>query len=201
MKLGSSLTLSAGVVLVIGLAGWLLTTWARRDGIAIGKQLEHDAGTDRVNAARAAAEIAGEVAYRHLLDSIGRPSPATRALPAQQHRADSAGAAIAALPDSLIPKSQALSALREKDSTIVLLKGVIAQDTVGIHARDGEILRLTRSVRSYADTVVPNLTRDRDWWKRRASSPCGLGGTVGLGIRGADAVAGFTCRIKLPFLP
>jgi len=34
----------------------------------------------------------------------------------------------------------------------------------------------------------------------KSASPCGLGGTVGLGIRGADAVAGFTCRVGLPHI-
>jgi hypothetical protein len=31
----------------------------------------------------------------------------------------------------------------------------------------------------------------------RPPSACGLGGTAGLGVRGVDAVAGFTCRVNL----
>jgi hypothetical protein len=203
MRLASSVTVSAGVVVMVMAAAWLWAQCSYTNGVAIGKQLAHDDATDRVNAARAAAETEAGVAWRRFLDSVARTNRASRALPTQRQRSDSAGAAIAALNDSLIPKSQVEAMRHEKDSTIALQDSVIAQDSVGIRARDGRIFALEGSVRSYTDTVVPNLTRDRNKWRKRALvNACGLGGTVGVGIRGADAVAGFTCRIriKIPFL-
>lgn len=198
MKLGSTLTISAGALLTIGAVGWLLVTCARRDGIAIGKRLDHDVGTDRVNVARAAAVDSSATAWQRRLDSLARANSAAKDLPRLAHRADSEAAAIAAVPDSFVPKSQALGAIAAKDTTIGVLLLVIDQDSVGIRARNVRILELERSDSIYAHVTVPKLTRDRDWWKARANSPCGLGGTVGLGIRGADAIAGFTCRISLP---
>jgi len=201
MKFGN-VTLSAGMLLAIGLAGWLLATCARRDGIAIGRQLAHDDATDRINAARAAAEIEATTTFRHQLDSLARANTASRALPAQRARSDSAGAAIAAIPDSLIPKRRVEDLRHEKDSTIALLDSIVAHDSVGIRARDVRILALESSVRSYADTIVPNLTRDRNKWRQRALANCGLQLTAGYGPRGVDAVAGYGCKIplRLPLL-
>jgi hypothetical protein len=201
MKLGT-ITISASMAAAAIAAALLYGQCQHHAGVVIGKQLGHDDATDRVNAARAAAETEAGVAWRRLLDSLARTNRASRALPTQRQRSDSAGAAIAALTDSLIPKSQVEAMRHEKDSTIALQDSVIAQDSVGIRARDGRIFALEGSVRSYADTVVPNLTRDRNKWRKRALvNACGLGGTVGVGTRGADAVVGFTCRISLPRLP
>jgi hypothetical protein len=200
VKLGSSITISAGALLAIGVAGWLLATCARRDGIAIGKQLVHDQAVDSTNTAHAATDSLANATWRVRLDSLARANTAARALPRLEHRADSAARAIAAIPDSFVPKSQALAALGAEHQVSDSLRHVVVQDSAGIRARDNRILALMRSDSIYAHVTVPQLTKDRDWWKKRASSPCGLGGAVGLGIRGADAVAGFTCRISLPRL-
>ena len=201
MKLGSSISISAGALLAIGVAGWLLATYARREGIAIGKQLEHDAGVDRSNAAAAAAVRKAAADWQHQRDSIEHAAQLLRArAAAASSRADSAEQRLRAMPGAMVPKDSALAVIAEKNATIAAKDAVIAQDTVGIRARDQRILELTSSLRVYTDSIVPGLTRDRDWWKKRASSPCGLGGAVGLGIRGADAVAGVTCRIALPHL-
>jgi hypothetical protein len=85
----------------------------------------------------------------------------------------------------------------EKDSTIALLDSVVVQDSVGIRARDGRILALEGSVRSYTDTIVPNLTRDRNRWRKQAQRLCGPQGTVGIGLHGADAVVGYGCKIPI----
>jgi len=174
-------------ILLVGLVGQC----QRRAGLADGKQLAHDSVTDVVNAARAAAVHDDSLTWQRKLDGLARAAVA----PAQH--AAAAERAIVASPDTMIPKRVVLLALAAKDA-------VIAQDSVGIRERDEHVLTLTRSLAVYTDSIVPGLTRDRDRWKtealRRASSPCGVGGTVGLGIRGADAVAGFTCRIALPHL-
>lgn len=197
----NKITLSVGVLVAILITGWLAATAARQAGIAIGKQLEHDAGVDRVNAAKAAAQREAAAAWHQHRDSVDRAGQVLRARAAAATlRADAAEQRLRAMPGLTVPKDSALAVIAAKNATIVAQDAVIAQDTVGIRARDGRILELTSSLRIYTDSIVPGLTRDRDWWKAHASSPCGLGGTAGLGIRGVDAVAGFTCRISLPHL-
>lgn len=178
-----------GVVAAILLAG-LVGQCQRRVGLADGKQLAHDSVTDVVNAARAAAVHDDSVAWQRKLDGLARA-----AVTPAQHAA-AAERAIVASPDTLISKRVVLLALAAKDA-------VIAQDSAGIRERDSHILTLTRSLAVYTDSIVPALTRDRDRWKTealRASSPCGAAATIGVGIRGIDAVAGFGCRIALPHL-
>jgi len=195
--------ISVGVLAVLILAGvvWLGLTCARQDGIAIGRQLAHDDATDRINAARMAAAVEAEAAWRHQRDSLDHDTQVLRdTAAAQKTRADAAEQRLRAMPGTMVPKDSALAVIAEKNATIAAKEAVIAQDTVGIRDRDRRILELTSSLHVYTDSIVPGLMRDRDFWKARRSSPCGLGGAVGVGIRGADAVAGLTCRISLPRL-
>src|SRR5712664_224216 len=99
MNLGGRVSLSVGAVLVLAVAGWLAMTCARRDGIAVGKQLEHDASVDRVNVAQAAAQRDAAAAWQHHRDSIDRAGQVLRSrAAAATMRADSAEQRLREMP-------------------------------------------------------------------------------------------------------
>lgn len=204
MKLGR-VTLNATAIAVIIGAAWLWAQCSYRDGLANGKQLEHDSATDRINAARATAEVMATAAWRHENDSLKHANAELAGqLARQRPRSEAAAKTILERAEPTIPTADAQTAVAELQKTIVLLEKTVAQDSVGMRRRDARIVTLEGSVLSYTDTIVPGLTRDRDKWKRQAlrARTCGAGATVGYGVRGPDAVAGFTCRVtfRLPLL-
>ena len=182
--------------IAIALAFWL----GKCDGRRNEKALAEDRATDVQVAHTDSATIADSAAWQLERESLARAGRlvAQRAAAAKR-RADSLAGIVAAAGE-LVPKADVDRVVAAKDTTIGVLLEVIYQDSVGIRARDTRIGELLGTVASYRDTLIPALTRERDRWRRRAHSACGLGGTVGLGIRGADAVAGFTCRLSLPRL-
>lgn len=164
------------------------------------RALAEDRATDVQVAATDTNAWADSAAWESARDSLATAArfAAKRAVAAKR-RADSLER-VAAAAGELVPKPVHDQALAAKNQELAAKDAVIAQDSVGIRARDTRIDQLLGTVASYRDTLVPELTRERDRWRRRAHSACGLGGTVGVGIRGADAVAGFTCRLSLPRL-
>jgi len=170
------------------------------DGRRTEQALAEDRATDLQIAGTDTSVRKDSVEWQRARDSLATAGRfAAKRAAAAKRRADSLER-VAAAAGELVPKPDHDRAIAAKNQEIAAKDAVIAQDSVGIRAREARIAQLLETVASYRDTIVPDLTRERDRWRRRAHSACGLGGTVGLGIRGADAVAGFTCRISLPHL-
>ncbi len=198
MKL-RNVTISAGVLVTAAAAAWLWAQCMHSDGVATGKQLQKDENQDRRNAAIAAAIDSSDRAWQRVVDSLTQGADTLRAqLAVQEPRSTAAASAIEASPDSMIPKRQALAALAEKDVTIGILKRVIAQDSVGIRRRDARILGLRDTVGLYRDSIVPGLTRSRNYWRKRALAACGADVGVGVTSKKGDLYVG--CRVPLPRL-
>jgi len=190
------ITVSIAGVVAIALAFWVGQCGGRR----YERALAEDRATDVQVQDRSSATAADSAAWARARDSLENAArfAATRAI-AAKHRADSLER-VAATAGELVPRVDHDRAIGAKNQELAAKDGVIAQDSIGIRARDRRIAQLLGTVASYRDSIVPDLTRERDRWRGRAHSACGLGGTVGVGARGADAVAGFTCRISLPRL-
>jgi len=190
------ITVSIAGVVAIALAFWVGQCGGRR----YERALAEDRATDVQVQDRSSATAADSAAWARARDSLENAArfAATRAI-AAKHRADSLER-VAATAGELVPRVDHDRAIGAKNQELAAKDGVIAQDSIGIRARDRRIAQLLGTVASYRDSIVPDLTRERDRWRGRAHSACGLGGTVGVGAHGADAVAGFTCRISLPRL-
>jgi len=183
-------------VIAIALAFWVGQCGGRR----YERALAQDRATDVQVAHTSSAAAADSAAWQLERDSLANAARfAAKRAAAAKHRADSLER-VAAAAGELVPKADVDRALEAKNQELAAKDAVIAQDTVGIQERDRRIAQLMGTVASYRDSIVPDLTRERDRWRGRAHSACGLGGTVGIGARGADAVAGFTCRLSLPRL-
>ena len=188
------LTVSVAGVVAIALAFYLGQCGGRR----YERALAEDRATDVVVANTDSGTVADSVAWQRERDSLDNAArfAAKRAVAAKR-RADSLER-VAAAAGELVPKVDHDRAIDAKNQELAAKDAVIAQDTIGIRERDRRIAQLMGTVISYRDTIIPELTRQRNRWRKRAHSACGAGGTVGVGLRGADAVAGFTCRISLP---
>lgn len=199
MKLAGKITVSAGVLLAAAAALFLVGQCSKYDGIQLGKQLQQDVDADHLTAAVAAALDSSDGVWKgRFADQAARANVPARALPALEHRADSAVAAIIAIPDSFVPKSQAMAAVSAEKERGDSLARVVQEDSVGIRLRDLRILSLRDTVRLFTDSIVPTLTRSRNYWRRRALSACG--GDVGYGVTTHKADLYVGCRLPLPRL-
>jgi len=201
MTLGGKVTLSAGALVAIVAAGFLL----RECGFHAGRQYERQVVEDRTSDVQVAhtdsAARADTMAWHRTRDSLARAGQmAALSAAAAQHRADSLEQLAHAAGD-LVPKAVVDAALAAKNEELAAKDVVIAQDSVGIRARDGRIARLLGTVASYRDTIVPDLARERDRWRSQARGRCGAEVTPGYALlsRGADVVVGYGCRIPLPW--
>lgn len=193
--------IGAGLIVAAAVIAWLWASCAHRGGVAEGKQMAHDSASDARNAALKAAIAASDSAWQRRLDSLGRAAAVVgKQLPAQRRRADSLEAALVVFQDSFFRAADVEKTHQAWKAALTSALGVIQQDSTGIRARDLRIFSLRDSLHLYTDSIVPQLTRDRDWWKKRASSPCGPTATGGYGVKGLDAVAGFGCRLPFPHL-
>jgi hypothetical protein len=190
--------IAVGVAVAAALA---LTFWLGQcGGRRYERALAEDRATDVLVAHTDSSTSADSAAWQRERDSLANAARfAAKRAAAAKRRADSLER-VAAAAGELVPKAKHDAAIGAKNQELAAKDAVIAQDSIGIRARDDRIAQLWGTVVSYRDTLVPTLTRERDRWRARAHSACGLGGTVGLGLRGADAVAGFTCRLSLPRL-
>jgi len=189
-------TVSLAGAAAIALAFWMGQCGGRR----YARALAEDRATDVLVAQTDSAASWDSAAWqreREVLERSGRLA-AVRALAAKR-RADSLER-VAAAAGEVVPKADHDRAVAAKNQELATQDAVIAQDSVGIRERDGRIVQLEGTLLRYREVIVPELRRERDRWRRRAHSACGLGGTVGAGLRGPDAVAGFTCRLSLPHL-
>lgn len=194
-----------GVKVVVGLAGAAAIALAFYVGQCGGRRYERALAEDRATDVQVAetdtTSRADSAAWQRARDSLVMAARfAAKRAAAAKRRADSLETGLAAIGNQTVPKAVVDQVVAAKNQELAAKDAVIAQDSVGIRARDTRIDHLLGTVASYRDTLVPALTRERDRWRARAHSACGLGGTVGVGIRGADAVAGFTCRLSLPRL-
>jgi hypothetical protein len=190
------LTVSVAGFVAIALAFWVGQCGGRR----YERALAEDRATDVQVQDRSSATSADSAAWARERDSLDNAARfAAKRAAAAKRRADSLER-VAAAAGELVPKVDHDRAIDAKNQELAAKDAVIAQDTIGIRERDQRIAQLMGTVTSYRDTIVPELTRQRDRWRKRAHSACGAGGTLGVGLRGADAVAGFTCRVPLPRL-
>jgi hypothetical protein len=197
MRLAGTVTVSAAALVVLA-ASLLVFGECRYRAGASDQRLKAAGDTTDVHRARLVARVV-KLEAQVRLDSAaqaGELAAAAAASDTARRRGDSLEAALRArgpLPPEVVATLEAKNATiaqlvqegAAKDRTILFWQGVAGT---------------RRAQRDSALAIAEQYRQQRDAWRKKAGSPCGLGGTVGMGVRGADAVAGFTCRLSLPKL-